>query len=1585
MKAKLLLTFALLLTAVTGAWAQEDKWNGGTYTATSNETIEGYIYVENDATLTISDGVTVTVTQGITISEGKTLTVVGPGTLVVNGRDGSGGWGEFGGHAVEGDIIIQNANVIATGGTGGEGDNSGNTGGDGGAAFYGSVTILSGSVTATGGQGGQGGTGADGVEEYDNGGDGGYGGYGGDAFAGTLTYYAGYVKATGGEGGEGGYGGEGGSQGGQGAPGGSGSEGSAFKNNVTFMTTEYVMTDEIGNGIIYVSNNQIVEITSNPTIISSGNCGATGHESDVSWTLTGTSPNYTLTISGSGAMANYSGQDMPWLAYKDDITTVVIEAGVTSIGHNAFYSFTKLESVTILASVTQIGDAAFYGCTNLATVSGASGVTKARKSTIFYGTAWLNNLPDGLTYVGHVAYRFKGEGTSVELSDGTTQIADIAFQNSQITSISIPASVTFIGISAFRNSVLTSVTIPASVTYIDDYAFASSALQKIYSLATSAPTLVNNAFQGCHDLTDVIVPATAYSNYNISWFGNSSQGKLKPGYTVTCDEGITTTAGPLVVEGETVTLAYSGTVPDGHTFVYTVKDADENDVTATVLSGTTLTMPGYNITVTGTTEICTPSEIEITSANFTDYFDYDGDFEYSANATPTTGLAGGGIATKGGYFLKATVAAESTLDFKGDFIPDASGNYNPRIFINKRVNITSSDKDAVFKPYISNDETVKLYWNFGILEGADYTEVKNLQFQNCWVFNHGSSYVTFDGIDMKVEDVRIGSGVGALSIRTIQSGGHASDHTTVMNSVFYCRDNGGNSCISAACGAPYVTFHNNTITLEGNVGNGINVNTFNSDGNAPAPEYGTFTNNVITNEGPAKAICYCIIPCGQGNLIENNTINYAGNAINIPYFSSVSEEQKKNIYRNNTTTLGGSISVYEYSVVENNQVSGQLSVAKGATATGNTVAGMTVSQDATVKSNTVNGLTTISGTNVTFQGNTVNGNTTISKTTASFTDNAINGMLTLNSASSGANDNNTITGNVILSTGQHAIELKSSDNTVSGNILISADYEGDAAVKTTKTNTIADNTLAAYESATASSHSNTPYIITSETTAIKAGDNAGTFYYVPTDATVTINGDLAITPNEGATSPKVNILLGDGSKLTVGVIDCDCSLAIYGSSLDDGTLNATATATSGFGIKADGYIIINGGIINATGNDEYGIYGIDGVTINGGTVNATGILSDGNVAINGGKVTSTSDLGISSNSGTITLNWTNSTDQITASSYSASTISIADGKAFTDGTNVYTSATPSASLTALENVTLQPVTGVTLTKDGSGSLTAEFDGTSLTTLSIPGDVTVNAINFGREFTEGVPVTLMLPFSLADGQTFTGGTLYKFSGISKNETTGIWEATMTESATLHANTPYLMMPNNDLNSSGKVTIGLNSAPVKLNTTTAGESSVTADVSADWEFKGSYEERHWYDGTDGVHAASHADEIGKVYGFAATSGKATDGVTDIEAGQFVRFASGAWIRPTRCYLIYKGEDNPMAGARNKRAPVAEELPDKITVRLIGLDGITTKIGTFDTRTGEVTFGDEWYSLDGTKLSGKPNTKGVYINNGKKVAIK
>ena len=59
--------------------------------------------------------------------------------------------------------------------------------------------------------------------------------------------------------------------------------------------------------------------------------------------------------------------------------------------------------------------------------------------------------------------------------------------------------------------------------------------------------------------------------------------------------------------GQTLTLAYTGTVPAGYSVVYTVtRTSNGNDITANVLSGTTLTMPGYDVTITATSRATSP-------------------------------------------------------------------------------------------------------------------------------------------------------------------------------------------------------------------------------------------------------------------------------------------------------------------------------------------------------------------------------------------------------------------------------------------------------------------------------------------------------------------------------------------------------------------------------------------------------------------------------------------------------------------------------------------------------------------------------------------------------------------------------------------------------------------------------------------------------------------------------------------------------------------------------------------------------------------------------------------------------------------
>ncbi len=101
-----------------------------------------------------------------------------------------------------------------------------------------------------------------------------------------------------------------------------------------------------------------------------GYCGITNEEYKVSWELERTSTTGVLNINGWGEMANYASADeQPWKDYRSVITSVIIEDAVKSIGDYAFGDCTGLTSITIPASVTSIGDNAFDGCTYLTSIT----------------------------------------------------------------------------------------------------------------------------------------------------------------------------------------------------------------------------------------------------------------------------------------------------------------------------------------------------------------------------------------------------------------------------------------------------------------------------------------------------------------------------------------------------------------------------------------------------------------------------------------------------------------------------------------------------------------------------------------------------------------------------------------------------------------------------------------------------------------------------------------------------------------------------------------------------------------------------------------------------------------------------------------------------------------------------------------------------------------------------------------------------------------------------------------------------------------------------------------------------------------
>lgn len=223
--------------------------------------------------------------------------------------------------------------------------------------------------------------------------------------------------------------------------------------------------------------------------------GAAGDGSGVTWQLTENTDDpstYTLTIRGSGAMEDFPfGSYQPWYSFHDQITSVVVSPGVTSIGQCAFSRFAKLTHVDIADSVISIGWDAFYYCSSLTNIT----------------------IPQSVTYIGPLAFFHCTNLSSITLSNNITSIGSSAFEDcTNLTSITIPGSVTSIGLAAFCNCTkLTSITIPDSVTTIDLEAFKNCSSLTSITIPGSVTSIGPYVFDGCTSLNDIRYSGTSES------------------------------------------------------------------------------------------------------------------------------------------------------------------------------------------------------------------------------------------------------------------------------------------------------------------------------------------------------------------------------------------------------------------------------------------------------------------------------------------------------------------------------------------------------------------------------------------------------------------------------------------------------------------------------------------------------------------------------------------------------------------------------------------------------------------------------------------------------------------------------------------------------------------------------------------------------------------------------------------------------------------------------------------------------------------------------------------------------------------
>ena len=195
---------------------------------------------------------------------------------------------------------------------------------------------------------------------------------------------------------------------------------------------------------------------------------------------------YTLTITGTGNMKDWTNRNTPWYSsYREKITSATIEDDVTNVGSYAF-SNCDLTSVVIPNSVTSIGSRAFYWCSYLTNIEVEANneyycsidgnlYTKDTKTLVQYAIGKMDTeftIPDSVTIIGDNAFYPCDSLTNVVIPNSITTIGNEAFRDCGLTSVVIPDSVTTICESAFEDcDFLTSIIIPDSVTLICVRAF----------------------------------------------------------------------------------------------------------------------------------------------------------------------------------------------------------------------------------------------------------------------------------------------------------------------------------------------------------------------------------------------------------------------------------------------------------------------------------------------------------------------------------------------------------------------------------------------------------------------------------------------------------------------------------------------------------------------------------------------------------------------------------------------------------------------------------------------------------------------------------------------------------------------------------------------------------------------------------------------------------------------------------------------------------------------------------------------------------------------------------------------------------
>ena len=237
----------------------------------------------------------------------------------------------------------------------------------------------------------------------------------------------------------------------------------------------------------------------------------------ITWNVS--SDGYTLTISGTGDMPDYSPSNpAPWVKtnQSSQIKNVIFaNDSVTNIGDYAFYNCTNLGFLQLPSGLTRIGSHAIFGCSRLdeSQFSGKLNNVHSIGSYAFENCTSLKgfSFPSEVIVISEGLFKGCTNLSSIGLPSGAISIGNEAFRGCRgLSSIEIPSTVTSIGSGAFRDcgklDPINGVVVPSGVTVLNDYTFSGCSGMKKVTLPAGITAIGNSAFLDCSSLLQLTVP-----------------------------------------------------------------------------------------------------------------------------------------------------------------------------------------------------------------------------------------------------------------------------------------------------------------------------------------------------------------------------------------------------------------------------------------------------------------------------------------------------------------------------------------------------------------------------------------------------------------------------------------------------------------------------------------------------------------------------------------------------------------------------------------------------------------------------------------------------------------------------------------------------------------------------------------------------------------------------------------------------------------------------------------------------------------------------------------------------------------------